>query len=276
MPPKELERLVDKMLREGNRLFMQSVPRSGSTMLQTALHSHPKLRMHGEIFSAASQGRGGYNSWPLKRRLRVVWGQRLSGFKNTDAIVGRDEPLHPEWGETVIPFCERNTPKWHEFQPMAAKFFWPIFWKLYDANKVKVIITYRRNLLAQHVSIRLSIKSRVWHVTDAKAARRIRKTGPIKIDPKAAEKQILQASKISQRYMDTFPDAYHVTYEDLIKNKQQEFHKVLDYIGVGRKNFTPATQKAAGPWSTRVSNLNELREYFRGRPKFEQYFEDIP
>jgi len=260
MTDQALSDLIGRILEEKQRYLMVSQGRCGSTMLYTALDTHPDMRWYGELFAPEAQP-GYAKNWTLGYRLQKAWGEPRVGFSLVDHAISWRLPT--KLGMTNLPLRKvkkTDVKEWAANDAIARQFIYPILRTV--AGALKVILLHRKNLLARYVSQEFSKQAGIWHIRKRRHISQMVDAPPVHIDPAAAKADIAAMVNLYEELRRDFPNSIHCTYEGLQSNINGELSRIFDFLNVRKADVQPATHKIPRPWQDRVSNMRELKEHF--------------
>lgn len=240
--------------------------RTGSTMLNIYLNSHPEVLMHGEIYSPARTTglRGRFASQIEDDEANA----RLTAFRNANqtafiykyiyepqghARVGHklkhDELAHPEWQET-LEAVRRDT-------------------------DIRIIHLHRRNLFARFVS--WWMVNKVTQVTMIKTGQTPPEFRKSVIPVEECERNFARTQERYAYFSDVFRHhrRHEVTYEDLTGPRKDEvLAGVQTFLGLRVEPLSMDLQKIT-PIDLRsiVENYDEIANHFSGTAHA-RYFKD--
>lgn len=224
--------------------------RTGSTLVQEALNSHPNLGVESEILCFHAPE----TSWACQERQKLAkemyFGKHLKGLNEYSDLIPLINRIFQKFDGFKI--HRRNqiacdNPAW-----------------VYLANKpdLKVIHLIRRNKLLQYISLMRSNKSQVWHV-DANGQKP--ELPKVHIDVNAAW-NLMRSWEIEEEYFKNlfaFKDNITIYYEDLLKNTHNVLAYVQGFLGVEMQELLVAYQKVnPDNIDDMVENVEEVRSYF--------------
>ena len=242
--------------------------RSGTTVLRSALESHPNFAAFGEVFlnrhAHMKDCFYNYLSQQIQLRPEVAIPEKETNERLFDGYLEYLADLKPN--KSVISFyCKYNfvvgalvPGEAHVDQP---PFMLQQFWR----RGFKIIHLVRRNLLEVHVSSLLSVANQVWATAEPENLKRtitVPTNNLLSVLNQKLHEQKYFSNLISRR------DAMTVYYEDLFSNSQfngDTFHQLAKYCEVDGSQFPvePAYKKIAAPVGTAIENLDEVKDTLR-------------
>ena len=209
-------------------------PRSGSTLLQRALASHPAVRCEGELFNPDLPP----NPDPADFTARLYGGQdarQAVGFKlidNQPRLPNSEDPDEGPWA--TVRRSLRRVPG------------------------LKVVFLLRPDTLARYVSGRWAARTLVWHMNHASRDGRVY---PFEIDVEAYAAWVGRAWKQWEREQAAWADVPSITvlYDDLDRHFDATTSRVQTFLGVEPRRLpATATRTATVPLPDLLTNYDEL------------------
>lgn len=215
-----------------------SEARSGSNLLQIALHRHPLMKCWGEC-------------------LHPDQGITPKG-KDVDGATIMSTAYDPRQIPDFI------GGKLHVTQPVEGYSRWKNAWEWLSARTdIKIIYLRRRDRLARFLSLQLVAETGEWvRYADDQSSRA--KRPKIKIDPKKYKKVEECHNKLWDEKVSLLIDhpSIDVYYEDLTRDWEEETRKIQEFIGVPYRPLEQATVKQeARDIREVVKNPHELEEF---------------
>ncbi|MGB7059598.1 MAG: sulfotransferase [Geitlerinemataceae cyanobacterium] len=231
--------------------------RTGSTLLQSYLQSHPEILCHGEIYA--------------KNNINAILG-----------IYGQKQKSDPEYEKELIAYRENNP---HTFLYKIAfdrqdrkivgfklkhdELVLPNFAEtrhlLQEDTDVKIIHLSRTNLLARYLSWYLVNK--VTGVTMRLEGQDLPETEMIRLDPKECLANFEEAERRYAFFQTMFANhqIYEVSYEDLVgEEREGVLDELQDFLGVAHHPLTTKMVKLGKEdLSEAIENFDELSEFFK-------------
>jgi len=238
--------------------------RSGSTMLSTALASHPEVAAHGEVLNTRSDDR------------LEVFGlnyQEENSLLDKFRELQRYNPVF--FLEEFIFHCGRFKSSGFKFkyEEMSSPLYQEALAYVARRKDLKVIFVRREDMFSRYVSefIALNITG-VFNSTD-KAIQVPDK--PIHIDPQKIQESFERSDTYRSKFDVIFSEhkSITVTYEEMLSSPEEMFHIVTGFLGVSHTEFQPRTKqiKRSVPIEEYVENYQEIRDYF-SQTKYQKYF----
>ena len=250
------------------RFMILSGPRTGSTLLQSALSSSPEITCFGEIFN---------------HQLDKI-DYRTEEYEST--IVDMDlRATNP--GEFLRKriFTDPVTP----IRATGFKFHYDHIWgfpglrqALEEDRGLAVIHLRRRNVLRVLVSSKIAEETGVYFQSagtrsglQAKIVQTlrgaVRLTRPtqdkVRVKPEEVRQANLESDLTAQHWERIFEghDLLKLTYEDLVPDPKDEFDRILSFLGVTPADLEVTTARQnPEPLEDLISNYDELRTAFQG------------
>lgn len=239
--------------------------RVGSTLLRTALASHPQVIMYGEIFRIPGQviwnPRYGINSTNVQNAISNAPTEFL------DARVYRTYPSYVKAVGFKIFYYHAEQGNF--------KAVWPY---LAENEEIIVIHNKRRNILQSHLSNKRAQQTGKWSdKARQNSKQQVQKTVPlIHLDYDELKLWFDMTKKWEDGIDSTFSshDKIDVYYEDLAGSYTTEINRIQKFLGLDLVKIEPATKKQAKRRiSEEISNYSELKEKFR-HTEWIEFFED--
>lgn len=229
-------------VKDFERFIILSRARTGSTLLQLMLNSHPAIHAKSEIFTRL------YGS-SVETVFNDIFAPHPKSIKAVGFKIFYNHPLD-DHSETV----------WKEMEKMAG---------------LRVIHLKRKNILRILLSEKVAQKTNVWGIKKEK--KRIRpEEKKITFAAEELGKKFHQAKEWEIKYRDMFQShpSIEVYYEDLINDPRGEFEKVIRFLDlpyvepqIKLKKQNPENA------SSLIENFEMLQKSFAGT-EWEQFFED--
>lgn len=201
------------------RFILAGTQRTGTTLIETTLDSHPEICSFGEIF-LFKKGRGanvvsGYrhyiNQAPVKRKMRHYFAQRVLITEYLDQLGG-------DCREGAVGF---------KLMLGQTRMF-PCVPEYIQSNNYRVIQVLRRNPLKIYLSREALRNSKVAHTDKRLKVEKIR----IPTDQLVSQlDKILWENRWAERI---FPDLDLLTvyYEDFVNSKQEQLREISKFLGI--------------------------------------------
>lgn len=243
--------------RDYQRFVIAGYQRTGSTMLSSALASHPQACCYSEPYNYArpmlwTPGFVDDHPW-----LMAIRNQRPAAFLEHFLYRGY-QPHIRAVGFKLFPEHVRD-PR-----------FRPVCEPLLTDPQVKVIHLTREDKLAMYVSRVRASRTGIWAI--GKDASQRADTLELDADDCAAELARLEAQEDFFRQALAGREHIEVSYEQLSGDDGSQFSRIQHYLGLDPQPMQPHTAKQSrAPLSETVSNYHELRAHFQGTP-WARYF----
>ncbi|WP_113626092.1 sulfotransferase family protein [Pectobacterium peruviense] len=225
-----------------------STPRAGTHLLRTLLGSHPNIEMHGEAFNRFGQHLLPYSV--KDTAIETILHRHLFRpyFEYVEAVgfvLFRDLDTH--WGDTSI---------------------WPSLLAIPD---LKLILLERRSRLQQFVSLKKSLRDRIWYVGQHDS----RPTSKEKIAVSADELTAFIDSNLENQaaFYQAFQhhDILTLDYEDVMSTPDIAARTVLSFLGISDSRLCAGTgKKETRAIDSIVSDVDEIRTTLTGT-QYESY-----
>ena len=235
---------------------VQSLPRCGTHLLETALQSHGDIACYGEVFNPYSRSHG----YPVDRPtvaevIEHCRTQKLvTGFL-AHAFVG----LADEESGPGLDRAYRARP-----EVRAAGGLWQEI-----PGSTHAITLRRDNLLARYVSEQVARRHSVWCVRDGD---RLPAPERLAVDCNAMLIDFARTRALSEIANRRFPHALVVRYEELVAEPAVTFDRVQAYLGVVMRRLIPGTVKVGRPLAETITNYGEVLAWLADT-RFASYLE---
>ncbi|EOS95991.1 sulfotransferase family protein [Erwinia tracheiphila] len=219
-----------------------STPRAGTHLLRTMLGSHPTIEMHGEAFNRFGQYLLPYRvkDTPVKTILdRHLFKPCFEYVEAVGFVLFRD--LDSDWGDTPV---------------------WPALQAIPD---LKLILLERQSRLQQFVSLKKSLRDRIWYI------------GLQDNRPTSAEKITVCVDELTDfidkngenqaAFYQAFQhhDILSLNYEDVITGPDDAARRLLSFLGVSDFRLCAGTgKKEIRPIHSVISNVDEIQTRLKG------------
>ena len=226
------------------RYVMIAQPRTGSTLMNLLLASHPNVLSFGEILHPAEETRRD-NS--VRSRIPVL-------TLDDDIIEYLENYVYKEYPDSITAvgfklfYDHARNPEWS-----------PVREYLRD-TQVRVIHLKRKNLLDRYLSFELAMRSNVW--VDLKDKNNA-PNQPITLDPKKCFQNFHKTKWFEGETDDFFKDnpKLEVIYEELANDPDRNSRRILDFLKVDHQELTSKTRKQQTKNKAEViANYDELKQ----------------
>lgn len=240
-----------------SRVLILAYQRSGSTMLVTALSSHPRCVCYSEVFNERTSmmwGRGLADGSRLLNQYRDRCPDRFL----ERLVFGGYEPGIEAVGFKAFPGHVRDAR------------FARVLEALIAAPDVRLLHLKRWNRLAQVLSLVRAHQTGVWH--DHGSAREDRT--PLRIEPATCERAFREMAA-DERYFDRLVagrPVLPITYEDMAREPAAWFERVQSWVGLPVHRIEALVRKQRRTvLPAAIANYDELKDRFTGT-EWERYF----
>jgi LPS sulfotransferase NodH len=258
------------------RFIILSGPRTGSTLVQSALNSSAEITCFGEIFN---------------QQLDDI-DYRTEGYETTEADVNLRAADPGEFLRTRI-FIEQARP----VRATGFKFHYDHLWGfpglvnvLKEDRALSVVHLRRLNVLRTMVSAKIAEETGVYVQSAgtrsglvAKAARLFRRVRPrpqvrrskIVVRPEDFRQAVIESDLTARHWAEIFEGhkILKLNYEDLVPDPRPEFDRIQSFLGVAPVTLGIMTARQnAGPIEELISNYDELRDAFQDT-EYETYLD---
>lgn len=250
--------LAAALMKPPARFVIMSRGRTGSNLLSSLLRSHPAVRVHGEVVGEfvlrdpdqkaeiLAVGPREY----VKRCLDRALFESTIGVKFLYYQLERD--YEETWGVPGLTGVG-------EF--------------LRSEPDIKVIHLKRLNRLETLTSIRVAAVTKEYQTRNrSSSANHVR----ISLAPGDCEEEFNRIGRWERNYDEFFKDheTFDACYETLVAKWQEEFDRILDFLGVRRRILRTSMQKQRSKHlSETIENYEELKANFSGT-EWSAFFED--
>ncbi|MBA5601455.1 sulfotransferase family protein [Pectobacterium aroidearum] len=225
-----------------------STPRAGTHLLRTLLGSHPNIEMHGEAFNRFGQHLLPYSV--KDTAIETILHRHLFKpyFEYVEAVgfvLFRD--LDTTWGDAPI---------------------WPALQTIPD---LKLILLERQSRLQQFVSLKKSLRDRIWYVGQHDSRPVFH--DKIAVSPDELTAFIDNNLENQALFYQAFQhhDILSLDYETLMSAPDRVASTVLSFLGISDFRLCAGTgKKETRSIDTIVSNVDDLRTTLTGT-KYESY-----
>ena len=256
--------------------------RSGSTYLVDKLDSHADINCYGEIFhpsvmySRKCLPQSAVTAYRRSLRYRIservknyyfykrfvlfykllVWRAYTHPRRFLDSRLPRYRAEKTYVGYKALYYVNGFERHWK----YAVIRLW--IWRLIATSDIPFILLTRSNRLAQFVSMRFAMASRIWHITGDQ----IPELPAIQFVPEQFE-VFTKAISHRQAFMRLMLVRYRrryirLRYEELIANPAEQDAAILDFLGVPRQTLVASIRKINDrPLSESFSNWQEVMDY---------------
>lgn len=214
--------------------------RSGTTLLNESLASHPALSVTFEAFHENSLAGN------------VLWRDSAP----VPFSKGRD------FLDYVLSVYDGFKVLYHQLPPPNP------LWDYIFKKNIKIIHVVRENLAEIVVSFMLCHKSGVWQNRDG--CEPFEET--IVIDPVIMEEKIASIEKSCNEFSCLFPLVYTVYYENMIKSWEETIRSTCDFLEIDYFPLPQITKKRTNKLKAVLANFKDHQAYFKATP-YAKYFE---
>jgi hypothetical protein len=235
---------------------IQSLPRCGTHLVRTALHSHGDIVCFGEVFNPYSREHG----FPVVRpTVEEVFDHCRARSKQTGFVAHAFVGLEPTETGPGLDQAYRGRPEVRAAQGL---------WHAISPNR-PVITLRRENLLARYVSELVAHQRNRWLV-------RVGERVPLPVQVAIRREHMLEDFARMESLMEIarrrFPSALRVRYEDHVANPDTVFDEIQTHLGLTPRMLIPGTVKVGRPLEETISNYGEVRAWLADT-RFEDFLE---
>lgn len=252
-------------------------PRTGSTLLITALGAHPHLRQGMELFNPELEGDDPWVHW-RQETFNQLYGEQetyLNPQKNLDgerfdlSLLSREFFRVFDGTKIMYDQLDRRSPVWDHLRSM---------------GDLRIIIL-RRNIVEAAVSFRIAMATNIWFVPNEKSY--------IWYVPGQDTKPPSLSLEYPLWYFDWFYNYYCaaeeffvnlfqdqakmvVNYEEMIANWEQTIQTLQVHLGVEPITIPMMFDKRThGTIKELISNYDEIRTYYYHHPVLAAHFQAV-
>lgn len=252
---------------EETRFLLVGPARSGTTMVERLLQSHPHVVSFGELFNY-EKILWGYGDFHVRFNT-----PEMHAFRNSrpDLFLDRvfaaaDDPKVKAVGfKMVYGHIEK-------FKKISKNL---LLKKLLSIPDLRVVKIRRENVLKLYVSLLVAKKRAEKDMTfNAYRPQDVETRVTVAVDPEEFSNFVKRTEINEYRYDRYFQDkeTIEIRYEDVVGNRAKEMGKVMHFLGVEQRPLRLQTFKVRQkPVSEVVENYQDLERKFRGT-SFEKYF----
>lgn len=238
--------------------FIISCPaRSGSTMLNVLLASHPDIICHSEALVGDDAVGFLAGEFANKRKLDPAFDKYLIDLRDTNPGRFLDEVIfNPQEHSCVGAKFKTDEAFLERYAPLQTI--------IRDESNIKILMLSRRNVLAQYVSH--LIVARQTGIYLLRGDDKLPRTEPVEIDVGHCldyVRDIVKRQNMAAKEYVNHP-VLDIHYEDLVFNKNETVFKILEFLKVGAHELTTDTKKILPQPSEIVTNFKEIVEALIG------------
>jgi len=236
------------------KFVVLGIQRTGTTLIRTTLNSHPKVLCAGEVFMVRKIGRSAYpgeDGYPAylkdspKRWLKHYLQRSANTFSYLDHLYSLN-------GYKAIGF---------KFMTSHFKRFPAVVPYIVD-NQIKVINVVRENVLKTLLSRRTAERRRLYHTTKTISQSKIELATSSLLSDLA---RIQQDGQRWEKLLGDYDHYFKVSYENFMRNKQQESKRMLDFLDVDFAVVESDLVKInPDNLDALIKNYNEVKEKLTG------------
>lgn len=232
------------------RFIVASYQRSGSTMLTSALNSHPDVVCYSEIYNIGRpmfmvDGMPENSNW-----LRKIRNVKPAAFLSNIIFRGYKSTIESV-GFKFFPEHLRHEPYSKILNGL-----------IYDKS-TSCIHLIRRNKLAMYLSLVKAQRTGAWSSNNKSD----NSNELINLDPYECQKAF-ESIKHEQEYFIKCLENRNVLtvyYEDIIESPDEKYNEIQGFIGLDIQSITPTIKKQIiKPLCQVIKNYDELKEHFSG------------
>ncbi|MEQ9769310.1 sulfotransferase family protein [Pectobacterium jejuense] len=225
-----------------------STPRAGTHLLRTLLGSHPNIEMHGEAFNRFGQHLLPYSVKDTTMETilhRHLFRPYFEYVEAVGFVLFRD--LDNQWGDTSI---------------------WPVLQAIPD---LKLILLERRSRLQQFVSLKKSLRDRIWYVGkhDSRPISHEKMAVPVDELTAFIDSNLENQAAFYQAFQ--HHDILTLDYEEVMSAPDIVTNTVLSFLGISDFRLCAGTgKKETRTIDSIVSNVDDIRTTLTGT-QYESY-----
>lgn len=219
------------------------MPRSGSNLVGSLLHSHPNIMSIGEIFAAKT-------IWGQPGKKHLNHNKLLKLYRNNMPLSFLKTHIFHRYGMEIKAVGFR-------FFYSQAQLFPSVLTSLASNPNIHIIHLKRKNLLENYVSLQVAIKTGSWVSTNKKTGKNARVT--INIDDCLIH--FKDAEDNQKRFESIFSTHPHISvyYESLRTKTLPQINKILSFLDVPKLPLTTTLQKQIRqPMPEIIENYDEV------------------
>ncbi len=235
-----------------SNFIINCAARTGSTFLLNLLRSNPQIMMHGEVLTPNGVG-----------ALTGVYGKKIrenAGFQALlDQALYADpkkfiyDQIFDKQARRVVGFKYKTDESLNpDFKPFSDIIF---------ADKdIKVIMLYRRDLLAQYVSHQVVLKQ--TGVTLVKDKKNLPKVSPFKVDLKHIGVFFKDVTERENKAKDVYSNhrTFDIVYEDIVDPGHPSLRELQQFLGVRYHPLESNSLKIIKDNYALIKNLRRVKE----------------
>lgn len=240
-------------------------PRTASTLLISALGTHPLIRQGMEIFNPELEGDAPYVPW-RKAALLDLYGPQSSYLNPMGYLDGQrfdltrlSKRFFDDFDGTKIMYdqLDRNSGVWDQLTAMPG---------------LRVIVM-RRNFIDAAVSFKVALDTNIWHVAAADAPHA---PPPMTVEPGYFswfyDHFCAGEADITRRFNRS--SIIELDYDSLISNWQAEMTAVFNHLGLAPIDCAMPFRKGLRvPAASLIANRSEIREHYARHPVLSRHVE---
>lgn len=266
-----------------NPFIIQTLPRSGSHMLRSALNDNPDIICHGEIFNLYTQTKR-KNPNLIKTELPLPPPEVFSAQINTRMFGATPEKRQKGWRllsggvKDVLSYCDQlysiagfvvhaflditDVPEVRSHDSFCKRHSqcgpFTNIWSTLCGN-VRAITLLRENKLEQYISYLRAKENGDWTVFEGERIPNTYSTS-IMVSPKQVLDALAVYEKLEEAMHRRFPDSLVVTYEEMHRDFDAVAQRVQEFLGAEVVPIRPKTLKTGLTLKEQVTNYKELRD----------------
>ena len=231
--------------------------RTGSTMLESMLNSHPDAIVGGELLNHVLIEQSGEIYWPRKsthhervkndERLKRLRSEDPVGFLSAIADLARSENYRVFGFKLLYDHGQQCAP--------AVEY-------LANLPELRIVHLKRRNQLKRIISLHRAMQTGKWMTVRGEGSRERK---PMTLDFDQCLFEMRAAAKVERQYDRFFlrQDRLEIWYEDMIGNPVVWGRRVQDFLGLESRELDAKTVKTGGgTLRDSIANYDELKSKF--------------
>lgn len=229
---KRLPRITSKD--ETTKFFILSHPRSGSTLLNKLIASHPDITMYGEILN----GIPSFKQMSSEEVFQYYMEQNFNPIEYIERIYNQ----------------EKNTTK-----AVGSKL---LYYQLHQDNILKELLSKgykiieltRENQLDRFISSQLAKQNQTFFSNND-----YKIEDKVMFDPKRFEKFNQSTEELNNKFYEDHKNIIRLTYNELVSNKDEKMAEIFNFLGLPNHNTeTKMRKQNTKDYSESIANYQEF------------------
>jgi LPS sulfotransferase NodH len=246
-----------------------AAPRTGSTMVESMLNSHPDAVVGGELLNDVLTEQDGEILWPEKsaQSQRVLHGRELKQLRRKDPVAFLSAIGDMARSEGYRVFGFKMLYAHGTYSSTATEY-------LANLPDLRIIHLKRRNRLRRFVSLKRAMTSGVW--TLSQGEERAPEKAPMDLDFDECVEDFETIAKGERGYDEFFSrrTTLEVFYEDLTADLDAWSSRIQEFLTLPlRKLQVPTRRMGGGSLRDAIANYDDLANRFADTEWAEQFTE---